>query len=309
MPETNRKEWTALDIIGSCDDRLRHYSENNDSLASDYAEIVNKLVENGADVEAKDEFGNTALHSACLIGDFTTAAGCCIGEEWEYEFYSDDRISYHMQPVRRLLPLISACLQAGANANALNKKMQTPLHCLLMDAMSVIGEFSSIDDDWNEERKRPPIKEFLKTLCSTIQVLVEAGANLNQRNLKGCQPLHDLVHGFDEYYLKKNEEVSNEDHDSDVESLSFSPQHEIDSVIVQLLQCGARSWEVVPEPCFGAEKALFDVWKGGDNMDLRLLFEKLEDRLKPRLQMCLLVLNRLLPGRTELHLQILAEAL
>ena len=44
-------------------------------------------------------------------------------------------------------------------------------------------------------------------------------------------------------------------------------------------------------------------------MDLRYLFEKLEDRLKPRLRMILRVLNRLLAGKTELHLQILSAAL
>jgi ankyrin repeat protein len=295
-------EWNILDIVGML--RLfghRNVHTQHESLVSDFNEIIKLLVDNGASVEAESQFGGTPLHSACFIS---------------HRRYIPAELSPH-----RTFPIVSALLQSGANPNALNKFGQNPLHVLLENVM--VARETFLDNYKNSKRNgenpSKDIEDFMSSLCSTVRVLVAAGADLNHRDVRGEKPLHTLFQGLHAYINQENDEYSAE-RSLKYEDVSYEPQygapnladsarHKLDPLVVELLRCGADSWEVVPEPCLGLEKALFDVWKRGGKNEMRFLFGKLEDHLKPRLRTCLLVFNSLLPGQTELHMQILAEGL
>ena len=323
-----------FDIIGVTDVRLYHSGRRNESsLCTDYKNIIHLLENYGAELEAENEFGNTPLHSACLIADRTTPAGCHIFDICPISGsdITKMRARFCMQTVRRMHPFISALLQAGADPGALNSSRQTPLHLLLSDLMTAIegvsnGYHYTGSCSWSWEQGKPYIQEFLTSVCDSVRVLVEAGANLNQRNAKARDPLHELMHGMREYHKYKNIAYLRYLSDPDIQSWNygaiydgscsqlttedpFSYQHELDSIIVQFIKCGAGSWEVVPEPCLGLQSALYDVWKGGSDDELLYLCGRLEKDIKPRLQTSLLVLNRYLPGEKDVQMQILAAGL
>jgi hypothetical protein len=91
----------------------------------------------------------------------------------------------------------------------------------------------------------------------------------------------------------------------DVPLVHFRSQQEIDPIVVELVRCGASSWGVVPNPCFGLEKALVAVWKRGNASELGYLFQKLEPRLKIKVRTCLLLFNRCFPGAPEMQMKII----
>jgi hypothetical protein len=276
-------------------------------VVENHETIINLLIKHGAKINAKNELGNTALHTVCLLGDVTAPAGSLrLG-------------GYRHQIACRALPIITAFLHAGANPNSLNKLGQTPAHLLMRTFTNAVQE---VDEEYFNINKLAEIieeqnvEELFSTVCSVVGVLAEADADFNRRRVKGLTPLHELMHGLNQCYQKKYDdgEVFNQfaqyaDMIIYVEDLLSPPRNELAPIIAELVKGGARSWEVVPEPCSGLEKALIAVWKKGDMLELRCLFEKLEPDLKVRIKAGLRVLNRHLQGRTELHMRILAEAL
>ncbi|KAH7622888.1 putative Ankyrin-1 [Nannochloris sp. 'desiccata'] len=311
------KKWTALDVIGMCDTRILDLRVSLDwkkyTLIGDYTEVIELLVEDGADIEAKHEtryVGNTLLHSACSIANLSAPAGFKKSE------FENGNICMNTT-IQRLLPTVAAFVKAGANPNCLNRFHETPLHVLLSGVMNAIETVSGSYKyhhayNWVEEEEKPSIQLLFQCICRTVRVLASAGADLNYKNLSGRDPLQAMMHAYREHFQFKNDlylERANEAEDISPQGLPFPPQNELDVIVVELVRCGACSWEVVPEPCFLLESALFDVWKRGNGNELRYLFHKLHYDVQPCLKTGLLVLNRLMPGATEVHMQILAAAL
>jgi ankyrin repeat protein len=283
--DTDDFEWTTLDIIGMHRDYGNcyvHVHPSDSSLSRDFLKIIKLLVNNGADLDAKNELGNTPLHSACLIAKgYNTPAG---------------------RSLNKTLPIISAFLHAGANPNSRNNLGQTPLHVLLMEVIEAIRGFDEeelfpVTDDGLKALAQ---RDFSVSLCSILRVFVEAGAELDQRDVLEQTPLHALINGVKESQqnLSKNSCLS-----------KLFEWYRIAPLVVELVKCGARSWEVLLEPCIGLEQALFAVWTQGNVDNMCCLFAKLEPRVKEHLRACLLLFNRRLPGSAELQMQILAEAL
>jgi ankyrin repeat protein len=313
------RKWTALDIVGMSDDRLLY--GNDENVTNDYIKIIKMLVKNGARLDAKNEIGYTPLHSACLITTDLAPAGCTKSNA------ETEDVVVNMT-LHRILPMISALLQAGANPNSINKVGQTPLHILLTDIMSAIEKISdeyyynSLLSNgcsliWSKEKEKPGIKALFASICSCICLLVEAGADLSLRGLNGRDPLQEMMQEMVDYYQRKNDNFLSDDAIKakyaslglQIEEIPLYPQHELDPIVVELIKWGASSWDAVPEPCLGLEKALSDVWKRVGGTELRYLFYKLKREVKPRLRTSLLALNRRMPGATEVHMQILGKAI
>ncbi len=301
------RTWSALDIIGVYDKRLRQSS--NDTLVQDYLKIVYMLVDHGASLENRNEFGNTPLHSACIMGEMVAPAGCYLHSLDD----SDDMDTggTREESVHRRIPFISALLQAGANPNALNKERETPLHVLMKDFLDGIAEVTSYSIfnlvHWRTATATFGIvHELSASICSAVRLLVEAGADVNLKNKRGEKPLHALINGRNTFFHVKNNAID-DIHDEGCEHIF--PNHEIDPIIVELVKWGANSWEVVPEPCHGLEKALCDVWNRGNSLDLGYLFEKLGQPFIKNVRSSLLLLNRCLPGETEMQIKIMKLAL
>jgi ankyrin repeat protein len=99
-----------------------------------------------------------------------------------------------MQPVHRILPMISALLEAGASPTAVNNQMQTPLHVLLMGVMTAIeglsNDYSYQDScNWRNEKRKRVIQHFSIFLVYSVRCLLKHGADLSSKNVKGRDPL------------------------------------------------------------------------------------------------------------------------
>jgi hypothetical protein len=115
-----------------------------------YADVARLLLEHGADVNARDDLGDTPLHEA--------AHG-------------------HVDVVRLLL-------EHGADVNARDKNGQTPLH----EAASwgVVRLLPDHGADVNTRDKNGRIRG----LADVVRLLLERGADVNARDEDGRTPLH-----------------------------------------------------------------------------------------------------------------------
>jgi hypothetical protein len=163
------------------------------------------------------------------------------------------------------------------------------LHLLMREFMNAICEVSAeyLIHDMATITQHANIENLFTSTCESVRCLVAAGSDINARNFKGSTPLHELINGMMEH-SKKIYEISHEEFNEVFKQMLFPPRNELAPIIVELIKCGARSWEVVPEPCFGIEKALMEVWWDRSTIDLRCFFEKLEPGLKTRLKTGLL---------------------
>ena len=116
-----------------------------------HVEVVQLLIRHGADVSIKDEdLGDTPLHLSC---------GKDRAYEEEYIFQNGSRLDGGIERVATVKALIE---QGGADVNAMNTESQdSPLHCAVRAGATLL-----------------------------VQLLIEAGANVNINNVYAQTPLH-----------------------------------------------------------------------------------------------------------------------
>lgn len=83
-------------------------------------EIVELLLSNGADINAKDRDGFTSLHLVCLFGPDASSASLT-SEGWEW-------MEQRLRPLDRSLRATESLLDHGADVNAVNFSGETALH-------------------------------------------------------------------------------------------------------------------------------------------------------------------------------------
>jgi ankyrin repeat protein len=115
---------------------------------------VKSLLAQGADVNAKDAKGNTALHDAVSVQGL-------------HQFDANGAESYDFTWGRKLpvVAVVEALLAKGADVNAQNAKKQTPLNRAFV---------------WN-------------CRLDVVKVLVQHKADLSLKGFFGATPLHDAV--------------------------------------------------------------------------------------------------------------------
>lgn len=132
-------------------------------------EIVKWLIENGADIESKDEDGNTALS---LATEYTHKA------------------------------IVEFLIKAGADVTTKNKHGTGLLHHMAFKVKDkelinlIIEEVKNIDakkvDDLNNKGETPTIIAALKGNTEALEALLKAGASLDIANSNGT-PLHNAA--------------------------------------------------------------------------------------------------------------------
>ena len=161
------------------------------------------LLESGANVLARDDYGNTALHFPSLNMNLT-----------------------------------ELLLNKGADVNAQNDEGDTPLHKTVFsgsqEEVSLLLHRGATLDQRNNRGETPLHIAASRYNLSTIRVLLTAGADINARDYFGNLPIHSTVPSPESTLLSGNDYSS-------ISSFKSSLQDIAPSALSLLLQRGARS--------------------------------------------------------------------
>lgn len=132
-------------------------------------DLVRELLEKGADVNAKDSLGNTALHFAGYGGNKELAELLINNGARVDERNNDDYTSLHSAAESGAEDVVKLLIDKGADVNAKNVQENTALHLVITSKP--------------KEKKNDPNyqKEKLK-YTNIIKYLIENGADVNAKN-------------------------------------------------------------------------------------------------------------------------------
>lgn len=123
--------------------------------------IVKALIDAGADINAKDPYGETPLHIAC---------------------------------VRGLEKIISLLIAEGADVNARDGRALTPLHVAAWggheETVALLIANGAMVDARGDDGATPLMVSTLSGHSETMALLIDNGADINAKNRTGLTPLH-----------------------------------------------------------------------------------------------------------------------
>ena len=145
---------------------------------------LKKLIDSGADVNARNEYGETPLHfqRGKYAVELLIKAGANVNAKTRQL-----NTSLHYQSNKYVIKLL---IDAGADVNAKNIFNLSPIHChpddecvrLLIEAGADVNSKTHIDNI-------TPLHLILNNMRS-VKLLIDAGADVNAQNNHGTTPLH-----------------------------------------------------------------------------------------------------------------------
>ena len=164
-----------------------------EASAANLRDVVQLLCEQGADVNAKDRIGSTALHYAVSTGD--SAVVKLLLEEGAKTEATDNigetaligAVNYGQDSIAIIL------LQAGASASAANPKGQTALASAARsgnaDMAKILLDGGADLESTDNDGSTPLFEASSGDKVETVRILVAARAKLDARNVSGATPL------------------------------------------------------------------------------------------------------------------------
>ncbi|QBB83766.1 MULTISPECIES: ankyrin repeat domain-containing protein [Wolbachia] len=169
------------------------------AVLADKLQVVEKLIEGGADVNAKNNHGATPLHWAALnqninIVEKLIEKGANVNEKNKY-----DNVPLHYAAGYGSLSVIEKLIEKGADINAKSSNGDAPLHLATKNShLDVLEKLIKEGANVNERNKYGNIPLHWAASygrLSTVEELIEKGADINAKNNNGNTPLHWAVKG------------------------------------------------------------------------------------------------------------------
>ena len=191
---------------GSSVSRGAHYSYKPLHYAARYghASVASVLIAAGADVDAKNNVGETPLHMVAYYGgsdrasviSVLIAAGADVNAKVNTKNNEVGRTPLHDAASRGHAPVVSILIAAGADVNAKNNVGKTPLHqaadrkrATIIAILLATGADVNARDNNGETPLYMPIARGWG-YAPVISILIAAGADVNAKNNDGETPLY-----------------------------------------------------------------------------------------------------------------------
>ncbi len=146
-----------------------------------HTEVVNLLLEKGANIEAKNKFGYTALHLAAYFGELEVATALIEKEENKKEVNQNQKTPLHLAAQEGHAAIVNLLLEKGANIEAEDKYGKTPLHLATFrghtEVVSALKEAKAaetelIAKDPNLKRYEKEKSRYSPLMCAINNILL-----------------------------------------------------------------------------------------------------------------------------------------
>ncbi|MDJ0578866.1 ankyrin repeat domain-containing protein [Crocosphaera sp.] len=174
-------------------------------LREDTKEILKVLINHGADVNAKNEYGETPLHTAVLsenkeIVELLINHGADVNAKNEY----DGKTPLYSAVLTKNKEIVELLINHGADVNLQNEKVFTPLDIAGKANNKKIAELLinyGVDVNTRDKSGNTPLYSAVENNNKKrVELLINNGADVNARDKHGFTPLHNAV-------WKENKEI------------------------------------------------------------------------------------------------------
>ena len=158
---------------------------------------VSAFIDGGADVNARDEWGRTLLHtakSADVVALLAKAGADVNAREVSSQQTPLHSALFQCEDVVAAVAVVTALIRAGADVNAKDGRQRTPLHRAASggyaDAVPVLIEAGADVNARDESQETPLHTAVSKGGLATVAAFIKAGADVNAQNADNAAPLH-----------------------------------------------------------------------------------------------------------------------
>ena len=154
-------------------------------------ELVNTLIQKGANIHARDNMGFTPLHVASMHSDSFYAQILILNGADVNAKTNDGRTSLHLVFLREVASLL---IQNGADVNAKDQVGFTPLHSASdkdnLDIATVLLANGAKVNSTDNIRQTPLHWAAWKSYSAIVKLLLSKGADVNAKDVEGFTPLY-----------------------------------------------------------------------------------------------------------------------
>ncbi|XP_071037934.1 serine/threonine-protein phosphatase 6 regulatory ankyrin repeat subunit B-like [Parasteatoda tepidariorum] len=210
-----------------------------------YEKVANLLIKRGADIEAKDMYGEAPLHWAVRQENIGVVELLIKeGADVEAKGYHNETPLFSARS-KKVFELLIA---KGANINAKNSKGYTPLHSALMNERDEVTELlirEGADVEAKGYHNETPL--FTSKSKKAFELLITKGADINAKSSEGYTPLHCAVmKGRDEIVellIKQGADVEAKCHHNETPLFSARSKKVFELLIAKGANINAKSSE------------------------------------------------------------------
>ncbi len=173
-------------------------------IRKDNKEIVELLINHGADVNAKDDDDRTPLHNA-VWAENKEIVELLINHDADVNAKDDrDYTPLHSAVSRENKEVLKLLINHGADVNAKNKKGYTPLHYAVLELHYAVLERNKeiaellinhgADVNAKNQYEETPLHYAVRRQNKeVVELLINHGADVNAKNRDGETPIHDAI--------------------------------------------------------------------------------------------------------------------
>jgi len=184
----------------------------HDAAVAGKTDMAELLIREGADVNAKDEFQKIPLHYAANaeVADLLIRRGADVNARDD-----DQETPLYWAAEKGKTKVAALLIRKGADVNARNKHQQTPLHEAARGGKTEMAELlikAGADVNAGNEYQQTPLHDVVN--AEVAELLIRKGADVNAKDKFQQTPLHDVENAeVAELLISKGADTNAKDND------------------------------------------------------------------------------------------------